>query len=144
MPPSYYADYGDKCLRQFRRTEPNLSAQGQRWLQNTLVDLQERLEHRRAVDPASFGRLELNSDAFKKMAFEMHSAAYLASGISDLPASDLWKITKTPDVTDLVTPEGLKQIVEVIGGFGTAANPSAPRRLLTAVLRRFQRLRRGR
>lgn len=67
-PPSYYADYGDKSLQQFRRTEPHLTVEGQRWLQRTLVDLQERLEHRRADDPAGFGRLERDSDAFGKVA----------------------------------------------------------------------------
>ena len=140
-PPSYYEDYGDKCLHQFRRTEPHLTAEGQRWLQRTLVDLQDRLEHRRAGDPAGFGRLETDSDAFGKMAFEMHSDAYLDSGISELPVSDLFRIANTPDVADLVTPEGLEQLLEVISGMETDGGRSAPRRALNAVLQGLNRLR---
>jgi len=139
-PPSYYADYGDKCLHQFRRTEPHLTAQGQRWLQRTLVDLQERLEHRRAGDPTGFGQIERDSDAFGKMVFEMHSDAYLGSGISDLPVSDLFKIAKTPDVADLVTAEGLKQLFEVISGMETDKDRTAPRRVLDVIFQRLKRI----
>jgi len=140
-PPSYYADYGDKCLHQFRRTEPHLTVQGQRWLQRTLVDLQERLEHRRAGDPEGFGRLERDSNAFGKMAFDMHSDAYLASGISELPVSDLFKIATTPDVADLVTPEGLEQLMEVISGMEADEDRRTPRRLLHAIVQCLNRLR---
>lgn len=140
-PPSYYADYGDKCLHQFRRTEPDLTPDGQRWLQRTLVDLQERLERRRASDPEGFGRIERDSDAFGKMAIEMHSDAYLASGISELPVSDLFKIAKTPDIADLVTPEGLKELFGVISGMATDGDRSVPRRVLDAIVQRLNRLR---
>ena len=140
-PPSYYAEYGDKCLHQFRRTEPHLTVQGQQWLQRTLADLQERLERRRASDPEGFGRIERDSDAFGKMAIEMHSDAYIASGISELPVSDLFKIAKTPDVADLVTPDGLKQVVEVISGIGADGDRSVPRHVLDAIVQRLYRLR---
>ncbi len=129
-PPSYYAKYGDKCLHQFRQTEPNLTSQGQMWLQTTLVGLQERMELRRASDPAGFGCLERDSDAFEEMAFQMHSQAYLESGISELPLSDLIKIAKTPDASDLLTPRGLREIFEVIAGMETGDEPGVFRQAI--------------
>ncbi len=141
-PPEYYADYGDKCLHQFRRTEPELTALGREWLQSTLVDLQRRLEQRREQDPADFGRIELDSDEFAKMAFQMHSDAYLASGIAELPASDLWKIVNTPDIADLITPEGLAEIADVIGGVASVQAKAPIRRFLSPIIDRLSRLRR--
>jgi hypothetical protein len=114
VPPSYYLDFGDKCLHQFRRTEPDLTPEGQRWLQRTLVDLQVRMEQLRSDDPTAFGRLELDGKSFKNCAFEMHSEAYLASGIADLPLGDLRKIAGTPDAADLLTPSGQKEIAQVV------------------------------
>jgi hypothetical protein len=98
------------------------------------------LEDRRASDPEGFGRIERDSDAFGKMVFEMHSAAYLDSGISDLPVSDLFKIAKTPDVADLVTPDGLEQVLEVIRGMKADRGRGAVHRVLDAIVRRLDRL----
>jgi anti-anti-sigma factor len=67
-PPEYYADHGDKCRQQFRRTESHLAIRGQRWLRRSLVDLPEQLEHRRTDDPAGFVGLERDSDALGKVA----------------------------------------------------------------------------
>ncbi len=85
-PPSYYADYGDKCLHQFRRTEPHLTDQGQQWLQMTLVGLQDRMERRRAGDPVGFGRLERDSDAFAEMAFGRHERPFGSKPPSTRPS----------------------------------------------------------
>ncbi len=139
-PPSYYADYGDRCLHQFRRAEPSLTEQGQEWLQRTLVDLQERLEQRCIGDPAGFGRLEQDSDAFEKMAFNMHSDAYLSSGIADLPVSDLLKIVNTPDVADLITAQGLKEIFEVIAGADPNNNHTLAARVVGVVRQSVRRV----
>ncbi len=141
-PPEYYADFGDKCLHQFRQTEPELTPLGREWLQSTLVDLQRRMEERREQDPVDFGRLELDSDEFAKMAFEMHSDAYLASGIAELPVADLRRIAATPDVADLITPEGLAEIGEVIGGVASERTIAPLRRLLRSIVDRVLRRRR--
>lgn len=54
--------------------------------------------------------------------------------------SDLFKIAETPDVADLVTPEGLKEHFGVISGMATDGDRSVPRRVLDAILQRLKRL----
>ncbi len=113
-PPSYYARYGDKCLQQFLRVEPEFTPDGQAWLRRTLVQLQEMMEAARADDPAAFGALERDDDGFTRFAFSTHARAYLEAGLLRLPVDDLWRIVRTPDLVDLLTRDGVKEIVEVI------------------------------
>mgnify|MGYP003477993674 CR=1 FL=1 len=127
-PPAYYEEYGDKCLHQFRQTEPDLTARGRVWLQATLVSLQAQMEDLRESAPAAFAELEHDSEAFSDAAFEMHSNAYIESGIAELPVSDLWKIARTPDVSDLLTADGVKEIVEVLQGVADGNGQTGTRR----------------
>lgn len=112
--PSYYHRYGDKCLQQFLRVEPALTPDGQAWLRRTLVMLQEMMEAARADDPAAFGALELDDEGFTRFAFSTHADAYLEAGLLRLPVDDLWRIVRTPDLVDLLTRDGVKEIVDVI------------------------------
>ncbi len=113
-PPNYYAHYGDKCLHQFLAVEPELTPDGQGWLRRTLRLLQDFMEEARAQDPEHFSRLELDGERFEDFAFETHSTAYLEAGLLALPVEDLWKIVKTPDVSDLLRPDGLREILDVV------------------------------
>jgi hypothetical protein len=112
-PPDYYLNYGDKYANRFlKETAPKLSKEGQEWLQRTFVALQTKIEDMRQKDPAAFARLEQDPEAFRKFAYGTHPDAYVESGLGKLPPSDLVQIGLTPDVKDLLTKDGIAQMVE--------------------------------
>ena len=115
-PPSYYAAYGDKCLGQFLSTKPSLSPRGQRWIDDTLELLQQMMEQERGRNELGFARMERDDEAFREFAFSTHSPAYQDAGVFELGLSDLWKITRTPDLSDLLNDDGLKEIVRLVLG----------------------------
>lgn len=116
-PPDYYMDYGDKYARRFtEELAPNLSPRGQEWLVDARRGLQERIEARRAEDPAAFAELERNPDAFRRFAYDTHPDAYLDAGLASLPPRDLVQIPLTPDRADLLSPDGIRQAVVAGGG----------------------------
>ena len=112
--PSYYIEYGDKCLHQFRAVGPQLSDSGRQWLESTLRLLQEAIEERLEHDAAEFEQLELDDQSFQKFAFSTHARAYIDGGILTLPAGDLWRILRTPDITDVVSPDGIAEVLELL------------------------------
>ena len=112
--PSYYLEYGDKCLHQFRAVAPDLSHSGREWLESTLRLLQEAIEERLEHDRAEFDQLELDDQGFQDFAISTHAQAYIDGGIFTLPADDLWRILKTPDVTDVVSPDGIAVVLELL------------------------------
>lgn len=114
QPTAYYLDFGDKCLHQFRAVQPELSQHGHRWVEATLRSLQEAIEDARHADPGAFGRLELSDRDFHDFAFSTHAPAYIESGIFDLPVDDLWRILRTPDMTDLISPDAIREILDVL------------------------------
>lgn len=112
-PPDYYLGYGDKYANRFlKETAPKMTKGGQEWLQRTFVALQNKIEDMRQKDPAAFARLEQDPEAFRKFAYGTHPDAYVESGLSKLPPSDLVKVALTPDVKDLLTKDGIAQMVE--------------------------------
>jgi hypothetical protein len=112
-PPDYYLGYGDKYANRFlKETAPKMSKGGQEWLQRTFVALQTKIEDMRQKDPAAFARLEQDPEAFRKFAYGTHPDAYVESGLSKLPPGDLVKVALTPDVKDLLTKDGVAQMVE--------------------------------
>lgn len=116
-PPDYYMDYGDKYARRFtEELAPNLSPRGQEWLIDARRGLQERIEARRAEDPAAFAELERNPDAFRRFAYDTHPDAYLDAGLASLPPRDLVQIPLTPDREDLLSPDGIRQAIVAGGG----------------------------
>lgn len=125
-PPDYYMDYGDKYARRFtEELYPNLSERGQEWLVDARRGLQERIEARRAEDPAAFAELERNPDAFRRFAYDTHPDAYLDAGLASLPPRDLIQIPLTPDRRDLLSADGIRQAaiagVGVVGDWGGMA-----------------------
>lgn len=112
-PPDYYLGYGDKYARRFTTVlKPTLSAKGQRWLEQAFVLLQEAMEDRLARDPAAYDALEMDSSAFRAFAYGTHPDAYLDAGLSKLPPTDLARIVSTPDLGDLMSLDGVSQVVE--------------------------------
>ncbi len=120
-PPSYYAEYGNKCLGQFLASKPSLSPRGQRWIDETLALLQEMMEQERRRDEDGFAELERDDEAFRDFAFGTHSRAYQETGVFDLDVSDLWRIARTPDLSDLLSDDGAKEIVQLVLGRDNAS-----------------------
>jgi hypothetical protein len=115
-PPDYYLNYGQKYLEKFSALGPkDLSPAGLAWRDRTLKALQDAIEMKRAEDPAAFAQLERDPAAFKKFAYDTHADAYVNSGLLKLPAQDLVKIATTPELRDLLTKDGVRQIADVIG-----------------------------
>ncbi len=115
-PPDYYLGYGQKYLEKFSALgSKDLSPAGLAWRDRTLKALQDAIEMKRAEDPAAFAQLERDPAAFKKFAYDTHADAYVNSGLLNLPAQDLVKIATTPELRDLLTKDGVRQIADVIG-----------------------------
>lgn len=144
-PPSYYADYGNKCLGQFLVTKPRLSPRGQLWIDDTLELLQEMMEQERRRDDVRFAEMEQDDDAFREFAFGTHARAYQDAGVFELGLYDLWRIVRTPDLSDLLTDEGLKEIARLVlgrdgpdsPGPGALASVSRSNRWLRSVISRL-------
>jgi len=112
-PPDYYLNYGNKYARRFTTVlRPKLSADGQRWLDKAFVLLQTAMENRLLKDRSAYDALEMNNDAFRTFAYGTHPDAYLAGGLSGLNPFDLAKIASTPDLGDLLSLDGVSQVVE--------------------------------
>ena len=112
-PPDYYLNYGNKYARRFTTVlRPKLSADGQRWLDKAFVLLQTAMENRLLKDRSAYDTLEMNNDAFRTFAYGTHPDAYLAAGLSGLNPFDLAKIASTPDLGDLLSLDGVSQVVE--------------------------------
>ncbi|MBW2255755.1 MAG: hypothetical protein JRI25_14300 [Deltaproteobacteria bacterium] len=113
-PPNYYLAYGDRYIRRFTlELKPRLSAEGQAWCEQAGVNLQTAIEDRRASDPAGYDQLEKNDAAFTAFAYATHADAYWSAGLGDLGIFDLTRIGLTPDIKDLVTWEGVTQVMDV-------------------------------
>jgi RHS repeat-associated protein len=105
--PSYYLSYGNKYLNKFKNeTRETLTIEGQRWLDNALLNLQEEMDKGISANP----RIELNDEAFTDFAFDTHVKAYEDAGILRLGIMDKVKIMLTVDPNDLLSERGLKQI----------------------------------
>jgi hypothetical protein len=110
-PPSYYLEYGQKYCDRFQSLGPkDLTPEGLKWRDKTLKALQDAIETRRMEDPVGFAQLERDPEAFKKFAYDSHPDAYVDSGLYKLPVQDLIKIGTTPDLKDLLTKDGVRQV----------------------------------
>ena len=115
-PPDYYLEYGQKYCDRFSSLGPkDLTPQGLEWRDRTLKALQDSIETKRMEDPVGFAQLERDPEAFKKFAYDSHPDAYVQSGLYDLPAQDMLKIGTTPDIKDLLTKDGVRQVVVALG-----------------------------
>ncbi|MBW2255749.1 MAG: hypothetical protein JRI25_14265 [Deltaproteobacteria bacterium] len=125
-PPSYYLEYGDKYIRRFTlELKPRLSPEGQAWCEQAGFNLQEAIEDHRADNGKDYDQLEKNDAAFTSFAYATHADAYWRAGLGDLGIFDLARIGLTPDIKDLVTWEGVTQVLDVgtrlLGAWGERA-----------------------
>ncbi|MCG8423081.1 MAG: DUF4157 domain-containing protein [Proteobacteria bacterium] len=128
--PPYYLDYGEKYANRFTQVLfPKLSGQGKHWLVRARLLLQLAIENRLLRDPPAFAELERDHDAFQRFCYDSHPNAYLDAGLRYLPMSDHIQIATTPDLGDLFTIDGLRQVgvvvPDIIGGYGDAIEDSA-------------------
>jgi RHS repeat-associated protein len=109
-PPGYYMGYGDKYAKRFsEQLRPQLSSAGQEWLDRALLELQNAIEQKLEIDPS----IETKNGLFKEFAFNSHVEAYENAGLFNLPIRDLILIGTTPDIKDLLSPNGFKQVRQV-------------------------------
>jgi hypothetical protein len=119
--PSYYLDYGLKYAKRFKyETNSTLSQNGQKWLGETMVNLQVAMETRLSQQDGT--ELELNPQAFKDFAFASHVDAYWnengSTPLNTLNTVDLFAIVLTPDFNDLTSKEGMTQAGAIMGRLG--------------------------
>jgi uncharacterized protein YqjF (DUF2071 family) len=110
-PPDYYLGYGRKYFLRFHELREKLSQAGKDWVDRTAKILQKLIEDARDEDLFGFDALECDPDAFKHFAYGTHPQAYLDGGIADLPPTDILKVAQAPDTEDLLTHDGLAQVV---------------------------------
>jgi hypothetical protein len=122
-PPDYYSEYGDRYINEFAELAPDLSEEGQEWVAETRVNLQQAIEDRIAEDPEAFDRLEQDPEALRDFAFDTHSDAYLEAGFANLPPEDLLQIASTPTFEDFLSNLAIREAVEV-GVQAAVENPS--------------------
>lgn len=102
QPPDYYLNFGERYLRRFRlEARPNLTEQGQAFVDRVGVALQRRMEAELQSNPLQFAELEQNSAEFRRFAYETHIATYCESGWGDLPLADNRTIASYVDELDL-------------------------------------------
>ncbi|MCQ2219708.1 MAG: RHS repeat-associated core domain-containing protein [Paludibacteraceae bacterium] len=97
----YYNNYGLKYAKKFKELRNSLSKEGQDWVDETMLYLQQAIEN--VVVEDRNVSLELNTDEFRDFAFKTHAGCYKRAGVALLPWSDLIKIGVTP-LSDVVNP----------------------------------------
>ncbi|WP_434574817.1 RHS repeat domain-containing protein [Riemerella anatipestifer] len=118
--PDYYMEYGHKYINRFtNETSKTMSRSGKIWLREARKNLQVAIEDRLAKPDGA--DLERDNDKFRSFAFDSHISAYWNETgkvpLYTLGAVDLTKILLTPDVKDLVSSDGLRQVKGMIGKF---------------------------
>ncbi|BAP57588.1 hypothetical protein THII_3291 [Thioploca ingrica] len=111
-PPDYYLDYGLKYCEKFTlETYPKLSPEGQQWLKKARCNLQIMMEKGLQNKP----ELELNSEKFRKFAFNTHPKAYLDAGLANLKnPKDWFYISTTPELKEWLKAETWEQANKVV------------------------------
>jgi hypothetical protein len=109
-PPDYYMGYGNVYAHKFmEETKPQLSGQGQKWVDKAFYNLQKAIEDKlQSAKPADY-MIETDSGKFKDFAFQTHVAAYENAGVLSLPVMDKLKIVLTPKAQDLLSDRGISQ-----------------------------------
>ncbi|OWP82908.1 hypothetical protein BWK59_13375 [Flavobacterium davisii] len=130
--PDYYMGYGHKYINRFtNETNRTMSSAGRTWLKEARKNLQVAIENRLAQPDGA--DLERNNDKFRSFAFDSHVDAYWNENgkvpLYTLGAVDLTKILLTPDVKDLTSSDGLRQVKDMMGKFITE-KPEELKRIL--------------
>jgi uncharacterized protein YqjF (DUF2071 family) len=110
-PPRYYLDYGVKYFDRFQALSKTLSATGKAWVKATAQKLQQMMEARVVQDRQTYDQLELDWRKFEEFAYRTHPDAYVQSGLARLPLSDLAEVATTPDAKDILTDQGILQVM---------------------------------
>jgi hypothetical protein len=109
---TYYISYGlyycDKFI--LLRDSDKLSTAGKKWVDKTLVSLQEKLEELIQSNPL----IEDNLQSLTEAAFKTHPEAYIESGILDLGMQDKLQIITVIRKEDLLSKLGREQVFEVV------------------------------
>ena len=108
----YYITYGFKYCRAFSDlgNTKDASADLKEWIKQTMVLLQEKLEHQLQSDPT----IENDPKRLMSVAFKTHPEAYLEGGLLKLSVGDKLKIILTVEHEDLFSKLGRNQIYEVV------------------------------
>lgn len=102
-PDGYLAGYGTRYAERFyRHTRPWMSPAGKRWIDATLVCLQERLRER--IDAST------SCDDVRTIAFDSHPECYVESGFCGLPLTDWFAVAATIDGRDWLSQDALRQV----------------------------------
>jgi hypothetical protein len=107
--PDYYREYGDKYVKRFDKLKPELSKEGQEWMERT----KDRLQFKMEAGLRSGEWDESKPEELKKNAYDSHSEAYLEAGLVDLPQGDIDKVIEVVDRMDMVDPKALKESLQV-------------------------------
>ena len=111
-PPPYYLQYGLKYFQRFQSLRDKLSEEGKSWITRTAYLLQKSVEDRRKRSPRLFDVLERHPQEFQRFAYGSHPTAYLQAGLGALPPEDVLLVVNTPDAKDLLTSDGIAQVVK--------------------------------
>jgi hypothetical protein len=99
----YLIGYGSRYAERFyRKTRPWMSPAGKRWIDATLVCLQESLRDR--IDATT------SCDDVRTIAFDTHPACYVDSGFCRLPWSDWFAVVATIDGSDWLSRDATRQV----------------------------------
>ena len=111
-PPSYYEFYGDFYMHEFLdKTKSCLSPEGQKWVDDVLLLLQEEME-KMLFNIDNVG-IELDEEKFLDAAFDTHVEAYARAGICKLSFTDKVFIAMTVYPVDLFQSRGLEQVAKI-------------------------------
>jgi hypothetical protein len=102
-PDGYLIGYGTRYAERFYRyTRPWMSPAGKRWIDATLVCLQETQRER--IDAST------TCDDVRTIAFDSHPECYVESGFCELPVTDWFAVAATIDGRDWLSQDALRQV----------------------------------
>ncbi|CCH48504.1 hypothetical protein [Pseudodesulfovibrio piezophilus] len=114
--PDYYREYGDKYVKRFDKLKPELSKEGQEWMERT----KDRLQFKMEAGLLSGEWDESKPEELKEKAYDSHSEAYLEAGLADLPQEDIEKIVGVVDRLDMTNGAALKESLQVLKETGVS------------------------
>ncbi|WP_285908013.1 hypothetical protein, partial [Pseudodesulfovibrio pelocollis] len=121
--PDYYREYGDKYVKRFDKLKPELSKEGQEWMERT----KDRLQFKMEAGLRSGTWDESKPEELKEKAYDSHSEAYLEAGLADLPQEDIDKIITAVDRGDLLlSKDALREAFETAKDLPEKAKRAIP------------------
>lgn len=101
----YALNYGKKFCEKFSKETYKFSKEGQIWLDNTMLCLQQNLYD---LNP------NLSCKALRKKAFDSHIPCYLDNGYCDLDTEDKKLVVKTVFLSSLFRPRTWRPSLKVL------------------------------